>query len=323
VAHTATNSALTSVPEGDLRQMTLTLNRTHTRVDSAYEKLQHAEALVDHGQGQLGLEERWKIGGDEYRKFKDEVMLTKYHSTLDELERLVIMHFSDLGKVGMSGTGMFDLRSFAAFMLITVLGYKLRQQIGKALKRRSEAIHKALVRYNQQAAALTPPHLKISWKDIADYTFLGEFDLLHHSHSSIYDEDWAKPAYCEATVKFFKLCCAHKELTRVEVEVCWLCTAIHNEEREMQQAINGLNGSNPPLASEIQWRYCYRKAVNAIHTHRLNQIKALPGYAGYKGIGTRRRQTTRMDEQTTNEGGPCDEMNGIYLFFALLVAHTI
>jgi len=63
-------------------------------------------------------------------------------------------------------------------LLICVLGYKLRQQISKGLQRRSEAIRKAIHRYNVQATALTPPHPPVSWKDLTQHTILGEFDLL-------------------------------------------------------------------------------------------------------------------------------------------------
>jgi hypothetical protein len=97
-------------------------------------------------------------------------------------------------------------------LLIKILGYKLRQQISKALQRRSEAIRNAINRYNMQAVALIPPHPKISWKDIVDYSFLGEFDLLRHSRADIRSNDWAKPAHREATNKFFKLRRAHEEV---------------------------------------------------------------------------------------------------------------
>ncbi|KAG2364996.1 hypothetical protein BDR07DRAFT_1278332, partial [Suillus spraguei] len=66
--------------------------------------------------------------------------------------------------------------------------------IGEALQRRSEAIQNALSRYNVQAAALDPLHLQLSWKDITEYSFLGEFDLLRHSHTDIHELDWTKPA---------------------------------------------------------------------------------------------------------------------------------
>ncbi|KAG1733158.1 hypothetical protein EDB19DRAFT_1639857, partial [Suillus lakei] len=53
------------------------------------------------------------------------------------------------------------------------------------LQQHSETICKAIARYNVQAAALNPPCDKISWKDIADYSFLAEFDLLQHSCNDV------------------------------------------------------------------------------------------------------------------------------------------
>lgn len=62
------------------------------------------------------------------------------------------------------------------------------------------------------AQALNPPRPKISWKDITDYSFLGEFDLLRYSREDVWSNDWTKPAYREATTKFFKLQRAHEEI---------------------------------------------------------------------------------------------------------------
>ncbi|KAG2071083.1 hypothetical protein BDR04DRAFT_1016746, partial [Suillus decipiens] len=59
--------------------------------------------------------------------------------------------------------------------------------------------------YNTQAAALVPPQPQLTWKDIVEYSFLGEFDLLHQSCSNIHTLNWTKPTYCEATVKYFKI----------------------------------------------------------------------------------------------------------------------
>lgn len=65
------------------------------------------------------------------------------------------------------------------------IGYKLHQQISKGLQQRSEAIWKAIARYNVQATALNPLRPPISWKDITQYTFLGEFDLLRHTREGL------------------------------------------------------------------------------------------------------------------------------------------
>jgi hypothetical protein len=78
----------------------------------------------------------------------------------------------------------------AAVCLQILPGYKLHQQINKALQQRSKAVRKAITRYNTQAAALNSPHLKISWKEVTDYSFLGEFDLLRLSRADIHSDDW-------------------------------------------------------------------------------------------------------------------------------------
>ena len=152
-------------------------------------------------------------------------------------------------------------------------GYKLRQQISKSLQRRSEAIRKAIARYNIQAAALNPPRPPISWKDITQYTFLGEFDLLRHTRDDVRERVWAKPAVREVTAKFFKLCRAKEEITRLNVEMRRLRAAIHNEEREVSHTYANLCETQPLLALELKRFHLPRAAVNALHLHHLDQIE--------------------------------------------------
>ncbi|KAG1905039.1 uncharacterized protein F5891DRAFT_918631, partial [Suillus fuscotomentosus] len=181
----------------------------------------------------------WEIGGPEYSQFKMKARLGKYCTALNELECLVVMRLFELSKLSLSGTG-----------------YKLRQQISKALQQCSEAIRNAINRYNIQAVALNPLRPKISWKDIADYSFLGEFDLLRHSRTDIRTNNWAKPAHREATTKYFKLSRAHEEVMRLNVEIRRLRTAIHTEEIQTTAVIQDLLISDPRLARELQhhWR---------------------------------------------------------------------
>ncbi|KAG2337987.1 hypothetical protein BDR05DRAFT_894386, partial [Suillus weaverae] len=91
-------------------------------VDLSYAKLQHAEMLVAHVEVQLAVEARWEIGCDEYNQFKMEAHLSKYRTALNDLECLVVMRLFELSKLSLLGTG-----------------YKLRQQISKALQWHSEA----------------------------------------------------------------------------------------------------------------------------------------------------------------------------------------
>ncbi|KAG2357318.1 hypothetical protein BDR07DRAFT_1453152 [Suillus spraguei] len=184
-------------------------------------------------ESQLCIDARWEIGGEEYNQFKEEASMGKYRAALSELERLVVMQLFELSKLSLSGTD--------------------QQSPTKA----SEAIHKAITRYNIQAAALNPTCNKISWKDIADYSFLSKFDLLRHSHSDVCSNNWAKPAYREATSKYFKLLHAHEEITRLNVEIHCLHMAMYDEELQATTVICDLADSDPLLASELkrQWRY--------------------------------------------------------------------
>ncbi|KAG2140551.1 hypothetical protein DEU56DRAFT_870908 [Suillus clintonianus] len=206
--------------------------------------IRYVEELVAHMEIQLSIDVWWEIGGKEYKHFKDEASLSKYHTALDELERLIVMRF-ELSKLSLSGTG-----------------YKLRQQISKALQRCSETIRKAITRYNVQAAALNPPRPNILWKDIADYSFIAEFDLLRHSRTDIGSNDWAKPVHREATTKNFKLLRA-------------------------SGIIHDLLISDPLLGRELKRQWCSRAAINAVHSYRLDQIAGLTGFSGVNTVGIR------------------------------------
>ncbi|KAG1885348.1 uncharacterized protein F5891DRAFT_1201804 [Suillus fuscotomentosus] len=262
LARESGNNALNGVHIGSLEQMHDALKQARIRVNSSYAKLQHAEGLVAHCETLLSVDERWLIGGDEYKRFKEEATLGKYHTALDELEHLVVMRLFELSKLSLSGTG-----------------YKLRQQISKALQRRSDTIRNAINRYNIQAASLIPPRQTITWKDIAEYSFLGEFDLLH--------KDWARPAHREATTKYFKLCRAREEIIRLNIEIRRLRTAIHDETIDTSAVIDELLVANPLLAAELKRQWRSRAAINAVHTYRLDQIERLFGFSGISGIGTR------------------------------------
>jgi hypothetical protein len=165
------------------------------------------------------------------------------------------------------------------------LGYKLRQQISKALQQRSEAIWKAVTRYNTQAVALDPPHPKILWKQIASYTILGEFDLLHQSSGQVQEQCWSQPAYREATVKYFRLCHANEEITRLNIEIRQLHTAIHDEDTHTTKVITDVLQRDHLLGLELQQLYCLRAAVNAVHLRRLDALAKLDGYSGDQSTG--------------------------------------
>ena len=173
---------------------------------------------------------------------------------------------------------------FINLILLLNVGYKLRQHISKGLQWHSEAIRNAITHYNVQAVLINHP--TITWKEITEYTFLGEFDLLQHSCLNIQDCNWAKPAHREATLKYFiELCRNEEEITRLHVEVHWLHTLIHDESIFMAKAIDGLQQSNPVLTQELQCQYHSCTAINTVHIKHLDHIEMCADFTGIQGIG--------------------------------------
>ncbi|KAL4064677.1 hypothetical protein V8B97DRAFT_2026026 [Scleroderma yunnanense] len=120
--------------------------------------------------------------------------------------------------------------------------------------------------------------------DIAEYSFLDKFDLLHHSCADVQDNDWAKPAFCQATVKLFKLQHACKELICVGMEFCCLWTFIHDEGAHIMKVINELLISDHILASKLKKQHQLWHAINQLHLHCLDQIAHHPQYNPVLGI---------------------------------------
>ncbi|KDQ49651.1 hypothetical protein JAAARDRAFT_63593 [Jaapia argillacea MUCL 33604] len=194
---------------------------------------------------------------------EEKLQARAYRMALDELERLVVQRLFELSKLNVSGTG-----------------YKLRTQISKALQRRSDTIRRALQKYNLHAGKVTPPRPQLRWKEIVEYSFLGEFDLLRHSRNDIREEKWAQPAYREATVKYLQLQRAHEEIQRLNIEMRRLRTAIHDEGQHTMAVIQQLQSANAPLAAEVERRWALRAAVNMLHIARLDCIESTTGFSG-------------------------------------------
>lgn len=112
------------------------------------------------------------------------------------------------------------------------------------------------------------------------YSFLAEFDLLRLSRTDIRQVDWTAPARRDGTIKYFKLCRTREEIIRLNVEMCRLRTAIHDEQVNMNRVIGKLKEEDVALCGEIERRWGLRRQVNQQLILRLNQIETLPGFSG-------------------------------------------
>jgi hypothetical protein len=162
-----------------------------------------------------------------------------------------------------------------------------------------------------QATALNPPRPLLSWRDIAEYSFIGEFDVLRYSRADTRELDWTKPTHRQALVKFFKLRRAHEEVERLNIEVRRLRTAIRDETAQMSTMISKLVHSNPPLGRELEKCWKLRSAVNSVHLFRLNEIESQSSFSGIRGHGR------RIGSLVEDESSAVERLNhsiGVFVF---------
>lgn len=141
---------------------------------------------------------------------------------------------------------------------------------------------------------MVPPAPMLEWKELMEFAFISEFELLKHSrsHQDITTELWASPLNREMTTKYYKILRAREELNRVNIEASRLRTSIRDEHNLFHHHIQRLTVSNPFLAHALQQMYNTRHRVNTTHNIRLDKLEALRGYSGRRGAGIRKNMNT-------------------------------
>jgi len=100
----------------------------------------------------------------------------------------------------------------------------MHTSIWKALKWRGKAIRTALDNYNKLALQMNPPAPTLDWKNIVNYTFVLEFEILWHSYSrtDLASRPWILPANHEIASRYFKVVRAREEIHWLNIEICHL-----------------------------------------------------------------------------------------------------
>ena len=64
------------------------------------------------------------------------------------------------------------------------------------MKNHKEGLNTAIVQYNSLAVKMTPPAPILEKKNVFEYAFIAEFDLLKHTYSreDITEKPWTDPA---------------------------------------------------------------------------------------------------------------------------------
>ncbi|KAF8587248.1 hypothetical protein K439DRAFT_854298 [Ramaria rubella] len=134
----------------------------------------------------LGIHETWTPACQDWQETEKYMNMRTYQRALDTLESLVVARLFELTKLNQSG-------------------YKLRAHIARAMKARSQAIRTAIKHYNDAAMARRPARATLDPKDVLDYVFLTEFDLLRDARDDIRNQPWARAPERLASVAYFKI----------------------------------------------------------------------------------------------------------------------
>ncbi|KAJ7041288.1 hypothetical protein C8F04DRAFT_1208483 [Mycena alexandri] len=229
---------------------------TYNRVLLIDEELSRFE--VEHGYAV-----RWTPEHAEYKAASEMMVQRRYRRALDELERLVVQRLMELTKLSLSG-----------------VAYKLRDKISKALKTRSEAIHRAVNTYNTAAAALDPPREQLSYLAVIKTVSLAEFDILRDTRTDICLLPWTFPARCEAATLYFGIKRAKEEIRRLNVEIKRLITFMIDDHVDHYRAIQRVYLQDPDLARELSDRWVHQTRINDSVVERLVKASRLPGFSG-------------------------------------------
>ncbi|KAJ7761561.1 hypothetical protein DFH07DRAFT_957156 [Mycena maculata] len=237
--------------------------RVKTRYRTTWNRYMATHEEVCRYEELHGITERWTPARKEY---KDALVLATerhYKLCVSELERLVVGRLFETTKLGMSG-----------------VAYKMREKLSKALKTRAEAIRKALNRYNDAAAALTPPRPRLTWHSIINTASLAEFDWLRETREDIRSLPWAQPAVREAMVLYFGMKRATEEKVRLNVEIRRLVTFMLDDHVDYYRAIAKTLIPHPALAHELQRQWTFRTRINTSIAARLELTARLKGFTG-------------------------------------------
>lgn len=269
------------------------LNKESAR-RKALEKKQGLEEIVEGLERKLGVEDRWSEGSKEWGIVTQYVATRAYHKALSSLEGLVVFRLFELTKLNMSGLGVDYTRPMLTsdkYSCFRAPGYKLRVLITTALKSRSKAIQNALKNYNKAARAMDPPQRTLEWKEVVEYAFLADFDLLRDCRGHIQDKPWARQIVCDVMNDCMKVKRAVEELDRLNIEIRRFWTAMHDEQHNLERHIVELNQTDVYLSHQVSHLRDSCARINDVHRARLRKLAALPGFTGVLTCGLRLGQS--------------------------------
>lgn len=248
---------------------------------SATARLSNATKVVEGCERRLGLDERWTTEHAEYTSTLEYLSRREFVRAVEELQGLLMQRLFELSKANLADTGMC-CGAFHNAGLSCIPGYKLRKHISAHITKRSEAVRKSLERYNRIAAKQRPKQPQLEYGEIANWIWLGDFELLKTWDSSLLDRPWTSPVNREAAGKWWKVRRAKEELVRSQVEAWRLWSWVQDEDSALEAKVDALHASRPLMASYTAEFAARRKLSNDRIRFYLRKLFDNPHYQGKK-----------------------------------------
>ena len=150
---------------------------------AAMDKMMVAIDAVHDLEVKLNIKQTWTEDDPEYQDAAWYLQHRDFHHALDCVQQLVVQRLFEMSKANIAGMGNIVLSILSACSNYSQTGYKMRTSIWKALKQRSKAIRTTIDKYSKLVATMNLPAPTLDWKNVVNYTFISEFDILWHSYS--------------------------------------------------------------------------------------------------------------------------------------------
>ena len=241
----------------------------------------------------LAITTRWQPSSAEYINAVQYLGRRKYEKALDHLQKLVVQRLFELHRMNQSRNGTLQCPKCLILSGFTsIIGYQMRTHIAKALQKRSKAIQRAVKTYNTAASTLDPPRPTIDWNTVSHYKFLEEFPLLRNTSQDLTGKRWALPAVRETMKQWRRICRAHEEIIRCNIEVRRLHTSIVDEEESFHKILSQ-SMTLGPIHGAVKDYITRRSRINAQLLRKIAQIYDLKDFSGSASPGVKQCEPNR------------------------------
>jgi hypothetical protein len=168
-------------------------------------------------------------------------------------------------------------------------------------------VNQLLDEYNEQAMSIGRPVL--DFQQVVEYSFLSDFELLHHMRDDITQRPWAIPVVRTAMISWMKTERAKEEIVRLHVEARRLKTYIRDSSLARRNAIQDLRWTDPALTAELEERHSAQSSLDTVLLRQLHKMQLLPGFLGRIIPGVRAGGNSEDPRSESDEDGVMGEID--------------